>query len=359
MLFRIKYLRSRTRRDGTTRYWWEHPRFGSKVLPQEPEAAAREAQRLTALAAAGKFLERDVEKAPGTVAWCLAKYRSSERYRGLAASSRHQYERWLVKFRDLWSGLPAGAVTRKVVRKLAASLAERPGERLTALSVLSGVLEVARDEDLIAENPCHRLRLKQGPRRARCPSRSEIARIIRQLRKAPHGRAAAVWLRLLYYTGQRPMDVVRLSWANWDGAIMRLRQQKTDKLVWVPGHRSLRVMLGQLKRKTELGRIVPAAGPDKRVYARLHAAFTAAWRASGIEPVQVRDFRRAAVVALGEAGAEPQQVGAITGHSLNETLRILETYMPRTRKMAADAMAAWERAGNKVGRISDAHELTP
>jgi hypothetical protein len=61
--------------------------------------------------------------------------------------------------------------------------------------------------------------------------------------------------------------------------------------------------------------------------------------AAELEQLQFRDFRRTAVVFLGELGIADQLIAAITGHSLDETKKILETYMPRTTGMAARAIA--------------------
>lgn len=61
--------------------------------------------------------------------------------------------------------------------------------------------------------------------------------------------------------------------------------------------------------------------------------------AAELEQLQFRDFRRTAVVFLGELGIADHLIAAITGHSLDETKRILETYMPRTTGMAARAIA--------------------
>jgi hypothetical protein len=61
--------------------------------------------------------------------------------------------------------------------------------------------------------------------------------------------------------------------------------------------------------------------------------------AAALGALQFRDFRRTAVVYLGELGIADQLIAAITGHTLDETKRILETYMPRTTGMAARAIA--------------------
>ncbi|MEA3053511.1 MAG: hypothetical protein QOG72_2414 [Sphingomonadales bacterium] len=58
-----------------------------------------------------------------------------------------------------------------------------------------------------------------------------------------------------------------------------------------------------------------------------------------IAELQYRDFRRTAVVVMGELGIPDHLIAAITGHDLDETKRILDTYMPRTTGMAARAIA--------------------
>lgn len=60
--------------------------------------------------------------------------------------------------------------------------------------------------------------------------------------------------------------------------------------------------------------------------------------AEEIRGLQFRDFRRTGVVWLGELGIEDSLIGSITGHKLDEVRAILETYMPRTTKMAGRAV---------------------
>ncbi len=55
--------------------------------------------------------------------------------------------------------------------------------------------------------------------------------------------------------------------------------------------------------------------------------------------VKFHDLRRTCVVYLGELGLEDHLIAAITGHDIDETRRILRTYMPRTTGRAARAIA--------------------
>ncbi|HEY0149894.1 MAG TPA: hypothetical protein VGB70_12935 [Allosphingosinicella sp.] len=62
--------------------------------------------------------------------------------------------------------------------------------------------------------------------------------------------------------------------------------------------------------------------------------------------LQYRDFRRTAVVHQGELALPDHLIAAITGHNLDETKRILDTYMPRTTGMAARAIAMSHARGS-------------
>ncbi|CAD7335227.1 hypothetical protein FIM10_01970 [Sphingomonadales bacterium 56] len=68
--------------------------------------------------------------------------------------------------------------------------------------------------------------------------------------------------------------------------------------------------------------------------------------ATEIADLQFRDLRRTAVIWLGELGIEDHLIASITGHQLDHTRKILETYMPRTTKMAGKAIALRSERSN-------------
>ena len=55
-----------------------------------------------------------------------------------------------------------------------------------------------------------------------------------------------------------------------------------------------------------------------------------------------------AIVLLGEAGCTEAQIAAVSGHSIEKTRQILETYLPRTTKMAEAAIRKWEQTDDRV-----------
>lgn len=192
---------------------------------------------------------------------------------------------------------------------------------------------------------------------------------------------------LAAYLGQREGDLIRLTESQWrevknldrethdtlagaDGRVMGffIRTSKTKRWVGIPVTGELRARVeariaGNRARSAEPGAIVlPATilindhngGPwtQRRFIAKFTdakafagAGFTG--RDGAIHPprpsladLQFRDLRRTAVVRLGELGLEDQLIAALTAHQLGTVKKILETYMPRTTKMAARAIVA-------------------
>lgn len=60
------------------------------------------------------------------------------------------------------------------------------------------------------------------------------------------------------------------------------------------------------------------------------------------EDLWFEDLRRTGIVTLGEAGCDATLISSISGHQIEQVTRILEVYLPRTRKMAAAAIEQLE-----------------
>lgn len=54
-------------------------------------------------------------------------------------------------------------------------------------------------------------------------------------------------------------------------------------------------------------------------------------------------MRRTAMVRMAEAGATTAQIAGVSGHTIDQTSRILDTYIPRRGEVAAGAIDAWAR----------------
>lgn len=61
-----------------------------------------------------------------------------------------------------------------------------------------------------------------------------------------------------------------------------------------------------------------------------------------MEGLQYRDLRRTLIVRLAEAGVDLPGIAAVSGHKIETCKKILETYLPRTGKMASAAIETLE-----------------
>ncbi len=145
------------------------------------------------------------------------------------------------------------------------------------------------------------------------------------------------------YTAQRQSDLLAMTWAQYRGGSIRLRQGKTGAWVEVPVHRELRKVLDAAPRvSTHI--LTDARGRPWRADAFRHH-WRATTLAAGLDGLQNRDLRRTAMVRMAEAGATDIQIAAVSGHTIEETKKILETYIPRNAAMARAAVERLEAAG--------------
>ena len=147
----------------------------------------------------------------------------------------------------------------------------------------------------------------------------------------------------MLHTAQRPGDVRAMTWAQYNGDTITLRQEKTGKLVEVPCNEGLLLLLDAAKTKRPGTVIVAGRNGQRLIEDTWRDAFNLIRDKAGLGHLQARDLRRTAVVNLARAGATVPEIAAITGHSIDRTQWILETYLPRDVHMARAGIIKLER----------------
>jgi integrase len=142
---------------------------------------------------------------------------------------------------------------------------------------------------------------------------------------------------LLLFTAQRPSDVLKATWAHYSEEALWVPQAKTGMLLDVPVHPTLRDHLDGLERSRTSLTIVNYRGRPVK-YLRFNERFRRVCERAGID-AQARDLRRTAMLRMAEAGATVPQIASVSGHSIEATQRILETYLPRNRTLAEIAIS--------------------
>jgi integrase len=115
-----------------------------------------------------------------------------------------------------------------------------------------------------------------------------------------------------------------------------------------PCHPVLRQYLDDLKR---VGMVIVMFRGRQVPYLRFNERWRRITERAGIEGAQARDLRRTAMLRMAEAGATVPQIASVSGHSIEQTQRILNTYLPRNRDLAEIAIARladYKRIGNQT-----------
>lgn len=118
-------------------------------------------------------------------------------------------------------------------------------------------------------------------------------------------------VHLLYFTGQRIGDVLRMTWNDFRPGQIEVRQQKTGKTVFVPLAQELRA---ELDRTPRIGITIMNLPANKLGSDTVRKALQTFAKAHQVKVV-THGLRKNAVNALLEAGCTIAETAAITGQS--------------------------------------------
>jgi integrase len=376
---------ARKRPDGTLLRTDYYHRATGAYLGSDREAALR------AAAAAS----RPARPTPVTFGDLVTSYLVSPEYAALAPRTRKLNRLYVDDLRGRYGDLPATAITRAAVRRLRDAHAAQPVKGNRMVATLRLVLGHGVQIGTLLHNAASRPgRLRERPRTALYTD-TQIAAFL-----AAAGPALRRAMALLLYTVQRPGDVLAMSprhLSERDGRTwITLRQQKTGELIDVPLHSHAAAILATPlpppTSRRAAARIAPALlvpSPTGRPWAyrnfarawdlararadyRLARQTIATWppranrtpartaklkadlRAEMLQGLQRRDLRRSGMVRMAQAGATPQQIAAVSGHTIDHVMRILDVYIPRRGEVALEAITAWE-SGLARGQVIALH----
>ena len=228
--------------DGTIRLYYYHRETGRRLNgpPGSPSFLADYAEAERSI----------VERTRGTFNGLVRDYTGSPEFDKRADSTKIEYRRMLTKAEAVFGSMPIGALDDPRVRQdfmsRRAEIARTSGEREAdnRLSVVSAMLTWAVRNGIIFGNHV------TGFQRLYKADRSELIWLPQHIdafmRVAPVEQQRALILAL--HTGQRQGDLLRLTWSNYDGRYLTLRQGKSGRRVEIPCTKALRHMLNGLER---------------------------------------------------------------------------------------------------------------
>ncbi len=269
-----------------------------------------------------------------------------------AKDTQRSYLPIIRKIEDAFGDMPIAAVEERGSRALFMEwrneMADRPRTADLAWSVLQRIMSFGVQMEMLDRNPCENAgRLADsGTRREKIWGPAEIARM---RETAPARLMDALLLAL--WTGQRQGDLLRLTWANYDGTYIRLRQSKSGKNVTVQASKELKAVLDRLRAKVKETDVAQMAIlTNSRNQPWTGDGFRTSW-AKATEKAKVtgltfHDLRGTFVTNARRAGSSVEDIAQITGHTIKDVRSILEQhYLADDPKASAGVILKMERKG--------------
>jgi integrase len=260
-----------------------------------------------------------------TVSDLIVAWEHSPEWREYAPTTKKHHAHYLRPLGAAAGRVSIEKVDRRAIIDLRNIIAERDGHgAATAFAkVVATLFSWAVENGRLQHSPAARMkRLKGGSLPAWTAHETTLA-----LSYLPeHFRRAVV---LALYTGQRRGDLIRLTWADYDGAKIRLVQQKTGARLAIPCHPALREELDRWRSANVVGigaaPILTNAKGKPWIANNLTTQLgTALTKVPGFPPGKnIHGLRKLAAANLAHAGCTTHEIMAITGHT---TLAMVELY---------------------------------
>lgn len=275
------------------------------------------------------------DKREYTVSRLVDEYERSAAFKELAHNSRTVYSATLRRIDELLGEASVAEVDQPVIQLVLDNEPFGASSHNMFLAVIAAMFRWRWQRDKTTPKPTEGIARRKGGEHEPWPEPivdAALAADNPRIRLAVH---------LLYFTGQRIGDMVKMRWSDIREGVMEVEQRKTGKTVWIP---LISELAAELARTPKHGLTILAATngkpyPTDTIRKELQA-FTLGL---GTRTVP-HGLRKNAVNALLEAGCTVAETASITGQSY----KIVEYYAKRINQRGM-AQAAIIKLENKRG----------
>jgi integrase len=247
-------------------------------------------------------------------AWLCDAYLASAEFEALAPRTQDDYRQTIEnRLRPVLGPERFDCITRPVIKALRDGLRSQPRTAHKIKQTVSRLYSWADENDLVTPgfNPAQGVKkLKAKVKPITIWSDEECALF---LARCDRSMETAVLLAL--YTGQRREDLVLMDWSDFQGAMIRVKQNKTGEPLDIPTHPVLKAHLDGLERRRFGGKIL--RGQDGMA-TNANALSAALYRAIAAIPEMPHrswhGLRYACAGRLEAAGCTITQISSIIGH---------------------------------------------
>jgi integrase len=310
--------------DGTTKTYYYAWRGGPRI---DAEPGTPEFVRLYQ-----EVVASHRKKSTETFSSLIDYFKDCSEYKDLSDKSKRAYYGYLKLIEAKFGSMPIGVLEDKRVRgdfkEFRDSFSDTPRKADYVWTTIARVLSVAKDRGKIAVNVCER------GGRLYDSDRSEniwTAEDIRQFCSVASVELQAALL-LALWTGQRQGDLLRLTWTDYDGTYIRIRQskgrgRKGRRRVTIPVGPPLKAALdAALKEKRSAVTILVNSFGRPWTEDGFRTSWDKAFRKTSLKDLHFHDLRGTAVTRLALSNCSVPEIASITGHSMTTVQEILDAH---------------------------------
>lgn len=283
-----------------------------------------------------------------TVEHLAAAYEASMDFKGKARATQNIYSSTIRRIVDLFGDFPVHDLQRSDIREALEKDITTNGSRNIFLSVIGVLYAFARDQEITTGNVNPAAGFKAFKMGEHEPWPDDLL----QASLTCDNDRVRLAVHLLYYTGQRIGDVVKMRWSDIRDGVLIVTPQKTAryrKVLRIPLHSALEAELDATPRA---GITIITGRMGKPITQRpLRESLQDFAADMGFEVVP-HGLRKNSVNSLLEAGCTPHEVAAITGQSF----QMIEHYARRVsqHKLGEAAIFKLEQTGAVQTRLQTA-----
>ncbi len=291
--------------SGRTYYYFRRKGFPKVRLPDNPSSAefAKAYERLLVQAGdMSRFTHED-----GTLGALITAFKASPEFtQDIKPKTQKGYERYLLML-EKYNDLPADYMTRRWILEKRDSLSDRPRTANYFMQTVRRLYSFGMDRGIVTSNPASKPKMLKQKGRYRAWADNECDQFEASNPPLPILRA----YMLAVHTGQRQGDVLRMTWNQYDGAVIRLWQGKTqdediDEPLVIPVRDVLREFLDNQERDGLL--IVKTKTGKQYLEDHFRHQFRKALNAAGLTHLQFHGLRHTMGKRLAEADANVKSI---------------------------------------------------
>jgi integrase len=298
-------------------------------------------------ALAGKPRATKADAAASTLAWLIERYRETTAWTDLSLTTRRNREHHFGHVIEKAGHHPIRAITREHVLKARDS--RTPAQARKFLDAMRGLYRWAKEAKHVTIDPTDGVKNPKQRKTSGFPVWTEADAAAYE-KRWPIGTKERVWRDVLFYTGLRRGDAVRLGRQHVRDGVATLRTEKSqgEITIAIP-------ILPILQRTLDAGPIGDLAficGERGKPLTKesFGNAFKDACRAAGLHNRSAHGCRKIAATRAAEAGATVAQLNAIFGWK-GTAMASLYTEAADRKRLAMEAMAKVQGANETATSI--------